>query len=404
MRSQMFDRTAIPGSHPGRACKSRRNIGTDASVEHFKPIHSQNGCTPVRAKLFPRPAARRLWAELRLLESSLLDLLSEHMTVLRHVCCSPDPGPALGRSRPPRRRLTRSSAGGPVPGRCHRQNERRLPGCPRAYDCMSMHDPPGRKAGCTDVTAVMRASFRQRDSRAWSWNSQLQRTAHGRLATRTNGVTRRSAKPQRSYTCSIANRDFIDSESRRLPRAKQAARMSPANHRCAQQLMSPGAMFWGGASYKRGLPFKPYIWAEAYPIRGQAAGREGRCCPTNGANSLPWRASTGYRAAQWETAQPGRQTSVVFEPGGRGPATPFPRRSLFFFFFSPQKHPVFYGGLQNLNEPGRPDRKCPPGDGDRRPCGIPDAAVAKEQDQRTHTTKWSWSFVCLGLDVLICRR
>ncbi len=112
-----------------------------------------------------------------------------------------------------------------------------------------------------------------------------------------------------------------------------------------RSLMSTGAMLWGGASYNNGiLPFKRYALGEAYSPEGE---------PITLLN--PVRVKEEQYVSKgiidrmlplppWETIPPG-DIFKVFERGGRVIVTQFPEIGL----------PNLSGGLQKLDEPGRPD-------------------------------------------------
>jgi hypothetical protein len=159
-----------------------------------------------------------------------------------------------------------------------------------------------------------------------------------------------SANPQRSYT--LLNREnpdyirFVNPADYRVATESCGACHQQIIASAVRSLMSTGAMFWGGASYNNGvLPYKNYVLGEAYTFDGQPASLSGPLLPDPDAarrdhgvvpRLLP--------LPTWESVRPA-DNFRVFERGGRIAGNRFPETAL----------PNVAGGLQQLNEPGRPD-------------------------------------------------
>ncbi len=157
------------------------------------------------------------------------------------------------------------------------------------------------------------------------------------------------ANPQRSYT--LLNREspafvrFVNPGDYRVAREACGACHSQIIDKAVRSLMATTAMFWGGASYNNGvLPFKNYLLGEAYTPSGQAASISGPLL----ADPLAAQRAHGVLPAlmplpAWESVRPA-DVFRAFEPGGRIAGNRFPETGL-----------PNLGGLQLLNEPGRPD-------------------------------------------------
>jgi hypothetical protein len=224
-------------------------------------------------------------------------------------------------------------------------------GCHVRTDALSMHDNPAVKLGCTDCHGGDASVVPPRGLARLEFE-------YGRLRDLAHILPRypqewgypKSAKPQRSYT--LLNREspafirFVNPGDYRVATQACGACHLPIIAAAQRSLMSTGAMFWGGASYNNGvLPFKRYIMGEAYTSSGQAAGIEGPLLPDPAsALSLHGVIPRLQALPQWETVPPA-DNFRVFEPGGRVTGNRFPEIAL----------PNITGGLQNLNEPGRPD-------------------------------------------------
>jgi hypothetical protein len=221
--------------------------------------------------------------------------------------------------------------------------------CHTETDRHTMHQNPGVVLGCTDChggnakiskpeaakreDASYLASLRQahvvpRDEKAWNWPS--------------------SAIPERTYT--LLNREspefvrFMNPGDLRVAREACGACHLAIVQASERSLMATSAMLWGGASYNNGiLPYKRYILGEAYTRDGQGASLVNPVTPD------PFMATKGILPSltslpAWETIPPG-DVFRVFERGGRVISSQFPEVGL----------PNSAGGLQKLEEPGRPD-------------------------------------------------
>ncbi len=224
-------------------------------------------------------------------------------------------------------------------------------GCHQHTDAASMHDDPAVKLGCTDChggdASVIPSPGLPRMELEYQ---RLRDLAHVLPLLPQEWNYPKSAKPQRSYT--LLNREspafirFVNPADYRV--ATQACGACHLSIVAATQrsLMSTGAMLWGGASYNNGiLPFKRYIIGEAYTSSGLGAGIEGPPLPDPaGALALHGVLPRLQALPQWESAPPA-DVFRVFERGGRVTGNRFPEIAL----------PNVAGGLQALNEPGRPD-------------------------------------------------
>jgi hypothetical protein len=159
-----------------------------------------------------------------------------------------------------------------------------------------------------------------------------------------------SANPQRSYT--LLNREspdfvrFVNPADYRVVKESCGACHQQIIASALRSLMSTGAMFWGGASYNNGvLPYKNYVLGEAYTSDGQPAVLKG---PVLNDAEVALREHGVLPQLlplpKWESVRPA-DIFRVFERGGRVTGNRFPEIGL----------PNSAGGLQQLNEPGRPD-------------------------------------------------
>ncbi len=224
-------------------------------------------------------------------------------------------------------------------------------GCHEATESATMHPNAVVLLGCTDchggdagvtrgrvvapgtadyVSARNRAHVLPRFPKEWNFPS--------------------SANPPRSYT--LLNREspayirFVNPTDYRVANESCGACHQPIINSAVRSLMSTGAMFWGGASYNNGvLPYKNYVLGEAYTADGGAAAITGPVLED------PQSAQRDHGVLQrllplptWESVRPA-DIFRVFERGGRIAGNRFPETAL----------PNVTGGLQQLNEPGRPD-------------------------------------------------
>ncbi len=221
--------------------------------------------------------------------------------------------------------------------------------CHVATDRASMHEAPAVRLGCSDchggdAQAALpanakpgSAAYRAVEARAHvqprhpdQWNSS-------------------GANPQRSYT--LLNREspafirFVNPADYRVVRESCGACHMAIIDKAVRSLMATNAMFWGGASYNNGvLPFKNYILGEAYTREGQAASIAGpSLADPHDAQVRHGVLSALSPLPTWEDVRPA-DVFRTFEPGGRVAGNLFPETGL-----------PNLGGLQLLNEPGRPD-------------------------------------------------
>ncbi len=227
--------------------------------------------------------------------------------------------------------------------------------CHLKSDAPSMHVTPAVRLGCIDchggnpsvrgnpalgrndpeyVTAREAAHILPRYPKAWNYPS--------------------SANPQRGYT--LLNREapefvrFVNPGDYRVAREACGACHLPVIEAAERSLMASGAMLFGGAAYNNGIvPFKNYIFGEAYTREGLPAkivspgAPPGRLTERQKARgALP----ELYPLPRWQVIPPG-DIFRVFERGGRTIGTQFPEIGL----------PNSTGNSQRMEEPGRPDLK-----------------------------------------------
>ena len=187
-----------------------------------------------------------------------------------------------------------------------------------------------------------------------------------------------SANPQESYT--LLNREakefvrFVNPGDYRVARDACGACHLNIIVAAERSLMSTSAMLWGGASYNNGiLPFKRYILGEAYTPDGIGATVVNPVPPTElmtAKGILP----KLYPLPAWESVPPA-DIFRVFERGGRVIGSQFPDIGI----------PNSSGGLQKLDEPGRPDIKQSnrgPGTGSR--IAVPVINITKTRLNDPH--------------------
>lgn len=227
--------------------------------------------------------------------------------------------------------------------------------CHTRTDEPSMHATPAVMLGCVDchggnaavrgdpargfddpdyVAARERAHVLPRFPEAWHYPS--------------------SANPQRSYA--LLNREapefvrFVNPSDYRVAREACGACHLQVIEAAERSLMATGAMLWGGAAYNNGVvPYKNYIFGEAYTRDGRAAKIVSPGDPPG--TLTPEQQARGALAAlyplpTWQVTPPG-DVFRVFERGGRNIGTQFPEIGL----------PNPTGSIQRLEEPGRPDLK-----------------------------------------------
>ena len=163
-----------------------------------------------------------------------------------------------------------------------------------------------------------------------------------------------SANPKRSYA--LLNKEapefirFVNPSDYRVVRESCGSCHMQTIEAAERSIMASGAMLWGGAAYNNGIvPFKNYIFGEAYTRDGQSAKIVSPGSPP-GTLTAEQKARGAlaelYPLPQWQVIPPG-DIFRVFERGGRNIATQFPEIGL----------PNPTGSIQRLEEPGRPDIK-----------------------------------------------
>jgi hypothetical protein len=256
--------------------------------------------------------------------------------------------------------------------------------CHTATDRHTMHANPAVVLGCTDchggdttvkkpkgteyvangavnrdyLAAMSKAHVLPRFDRAWNLPA--------------------SANPKLSYT--LLNKEakefirFMNPGDLRVARDACGACHLETVQAVERSIMSTSAMLWGGASYNNGiLPYKRYALGEAYTADGQ---------PATLKNPVPVNAQMIEMGVlpelmplpAWETIPPG-DIFRVFERGGRVIISQFPEVGL----------PNSTGGLQRLDEPGRPDIKQSnrgPGTGSR--ISVPVINITKTRLNDPH--------------------
>ena len=163
-----------------------------------------------------------------------------------------------------------------------------------------------------------------------------------------------SANPKRSYT--LLNKEspefvrFVNPSDYRVARESCGACHMEIIEASERSLMASGAMLWGGAAYNNGIvPFKNYIFGEAYTRKGLPATIKSPGSPHGTVTEEQKKRGALailYPLPTWHTIPPG-DVFRVFERGGRNINTQFPEIGL----------PNIGGIIQRLEEPDRPDLK-----------------------------------------------
>jgi len=163
-----------------------------------------------------------------------------------------------------------------------------------------------------------------------------------------------SANPKRTYA--LLNKEapefirFVNPSDYRVVRESCGACHMQTIEAAERSIMASGAMLWGGAAYNNGIvPFKNYIFGEAYTRDGQPAKIVSPGTPPGEVTEeQKARGALGalYPLPQWQVIPPG-DIFRVFERGGRNVNSQFPEIGL----------PNPTGQIQRLEEPGRPDLK-----------------------------------------------
>ncbi len=227
--------------------------------------------------------------------------------------------------------------------------------CHTRTDEPSMHESSAVKLGCTDChggnsTIIGDPSHGFEDAAYVKARDQ----AHVLPRLPNTWHYPDSANPKRSYT--LLNKEapeyirFINPGDYRVAREACGACHMETIEAAERSIMASGAMLWGGAAYNNGVvPFKNYIFGEAYTEDGEPAKIVSPGSPPG--TVTPAEAQRGALAAlyplpSWQVTPPG-DIFRVFERGGRNVNTQFAEVGL----------PNPLGSIQRLEEPGRPDLK-----------------------------------------------
>ncbi|WEK44038.1 MAG: hypothetical protein P0Y64_04185 [Candidatus Sphingomonas colombiensis] len=227
--------------------------------------------------------------------------------------------------------------------------------CHTKTDEPSMHATPAVMLGCVDCHGG-NASVRGDPSRGFTDPDYVAAREKAHVLPRfpQSWHYPSSANPARTYA--LLNREapefvrFVNPSDYRVARDSCGACHMQVIEAAERSLMATGAMLWGGAAYNNGIvPYKNYIFGEAYTREGQAA-------KIVSAGDPPGKLTTAQKARgalaelyplpTWQVTPPG-DVFRVFERGGRNIATQFPEIGL----------PNPTGSIQRLEEPGRPDLK-----------------------------------------------
>ena len=230
--------------------------------------------------------------------------------------------------------------------------------CHVQTDAPTMHVSSAVQLGCTDChggDAVSQAAWGKPDlGYDDAFNKAAMARAHVLPKYPESWHYPSSANPPRTYT--LLNKEapefvrFVNPGDYRAARDACGACHMPVIEAAERSLMASGAMLFGGAAYNNGIvPFKSYIFGEAYTKHGEAAKI---VSPGNPPGELTQaQKDRGALAAlyplpRWNVIPPG-DVFRVFERGGRNIASQFPEIGL----------PNIGGIIQRLEEPGRPDLK-----------------------------------------------
>lgn len=227
--------------------------------------------------------------------------------------------------------------------------------CHTDSDQKTMHETPAVVLGCVDchggdasvmgdnkwgknslayMDALKKAHVLPKYPESWHWPS--------------------SANPKRSYA--LLNKEapefvrFVNPSDYRVAREACGACHIEIIEASERSLMATGAMLWGGAAYNNGIvPFKNYVFGEAYTRKGEPATIKSPGSPhgtVTDAQKKRGALPILYPLPTWHVIPPG-DIFRVFERGGRNINTQFPEIGL----------PNIGGIIQRLEEPGRPDLK-----------------------------------------------
>lgn len=227
--------------------------------------------------------------------------------------------------------------------------------CHTKTDEPSMHATPAVMLGCVDCHGG-NAAVRGDPSRGFDDPDYVAARERAHVLPRFPAAWHypSSANPQRSYA--LLNREapefvrFVNPSDYRVAREACGACHMQVIEAAERSLMATGAMLWGGAAYNNGVvPYKNYIFGEAYTRDGKAAKIVSPGDPPGTlteAQQARGALAALYPLPTWQVTPPG-DVFRVFERGGRNIGTQFPEIGL----------PNPTGSIQRLEEPGRPDLK-----------------------------------------------
>ncbi len=227
--------------------------------------------------------------------------------------------------------------------------------CHLDSDAANMHATPAVNLGCTDChggNAAIRGNPQLGFTHAEYVSAREQAHVLPKYPQSWSYPT--SANPKRGYT--LLNKEapeyirFVNPGDYRVARESCGACHMPIIEAAERSLMASGAMLWGGAAYNNGIvPFKNYIFGEAYTSEGEPA-------MIQSPGDLPGTVTAEQKARgalaalyplpRWNVVPPG-DVFRAFERGGRNISSQFPEIGL----------PNPTGLIQRLEEPGRPDLK-----------------------------------------------
>jgi len=227
--------------------------------------------------------------------------------------------------------------------------------CHTDSDQKTMHETPAVVLGCVDCHGGDASVMGNND---WGKNSlaymDALKKAHVLPKYPESWHWPSSANPKRSYA--LLNKEapefvrFVNPSDYRVAREACGACHIEIIEASERSLMATGAMLWGGAAYNNGIvPFKNYVFGEAYTRKGEPATIKSPGNP-HGSVTEEQKARGAlpilYPLPTWHVIPPG-DVFRVFERGGRNINTQFPEIGL----------PNIGGIIQRLEEPGRPDLK-----------------------------------------------
>ncbi len=208
--------------------------------------------------------------------------------------------------------------------------------CHTKTDEPSMHATPAVMLGCVDCHGG-NAAVRGDPSRGFDDPDYVAARERAHVLPRFPAAWHypSSANPQRSYA--LLNREapefvrFVNPSDYRVAREACGACHMQVIEAAERSLMATGAMLWGGAAYNNGVvPYKNYIFGEAYTRDGKAAKIVSPGDPPGTlteAQQARGALAALYPLPTWQVTPPG-DVFRVFERGGRNIGTQFPEIGL----------------------------------------------------------------------------